>query len=154
MSRVKPWITLLLLLSFAPPVVAGAKQSPSLEPDTRQTIEVSSGVRARVLKEMRAMLAGLQEITLALADKEMEKVAEIAKSLGTTLSGNMPPQAMRQLPGAFRKQGLAMHQAFDRLALDAGDMGDQTQILQQLSDILGNCVACHATYRLEASADE
>ena len=46
------------------------------------------------------------------------------------------------------KLGFATHSAFDELAIHAEQFGDHDQLNRQLAEIMGQCVACHATYRL------
>ena len=49
--------------------------------------------------------------------------------------------------------GFDTHSQFSQLALDAEQMGDATQTLEQLGALLQNCVACHAAYKFEAIKD-
>jgi len=37
---------------------------------------------------------------------------------------------------------------FDALALDADELGDKEHTLEQLSELMKNCVACHAVYKI------
>ena len=39
------------------------------------------------------------------------------------------------------------------LALDADELEDPEHSLQQLSELMQNCVACHAAYRIDAVAE-
>jgi cytochrome c556 len=48
----------------------------------------------------------------------------------------------------FRKLGMDTHLRFDKLALDAEQSESTEQLSQQLGELMGNCVACHKTYRL------
>ena len=43
------------------------------------------------------------------------------------------------------------HRGFDQIAMDAEKMGAADLTLKQLTHLMGNCTACHATWRL---ADE
>ena len=52
----------------------------------------------------------------------------------------------------LKRLGLDPHQRFDQLAMDVEQMGDPAVGLEQLPELLGNCVACHAAYRFEIEA--
>ncbi|MCG7871898.1 MAG: hypothetical protein N0C81_06455 [Candidatus Thiodiazotropha lotti] len=45
------------------------------------------------------------------------------------------------------------HWRFDQMALDAGQMDDMQLSLQQLTQVLDNCVSCHAAYRIDRVAE-
>jgi len=48
----------------------------------------------------------------------------------------------------FKKLGRDTHLKFDALALDADELGDKEHTLEQLSELMKNCVACHAVYKI------
>ena len=56
---------------------------------------------------------------------------------------------MGKLPMAFKQLGFDTHTKFDQLALDAEQMGDSGQTLEQLGVLMQNCVGCHAGYRID-----
>lgn len=60
-----------------------------------------------------------------------------------------PAIAQAQLPPPFLQLGMQTHRAFDALAdqLKAGASGQEA--LKAIAQRTGNCVACHATYRLD-----
>ena len=60
----------------------------------------------------------------------------------------VPPALIGKLPLTFKKLGFAAHSQFDQLALDAEQLGDPLHTREQLTDLMNNCVACHATYSL------
>ena len=64
----------------------------------------------------------------------------------------VPVELMAKLPLQFKQLGLATHEGFDQIALDAKDLSDPQHSLQQLSQLMANCVACHSTYQLRAPA--
>jgi len=47
-----------------------------------------------------------------------------------------------------KKLGFDTHSRFDQLGLDAEQQMSPEHISQQLGALMGNCVACHKTYRL------
>jgi hypothetical protein len=139
----KPVICILLLLGvFA--TAAGAGDS-----DTRTVVKLTPPQRAMVLTEMRQFLAGLQQITAALAQDDMERVAGVAHSLGSPMTHHMPADLKQALPEEFRKLGFSVHADFDQIALDAAELGDSGHTLSQLGETLSKCNACHDAYRIE-----
>ncbi len=104
--------------------------------------------RNLVLEEMRTFLDTVRSITVSLSKEDMNAIAESAKKVGMGASGEVPPALTKKLPQQFKMLAMQVHKGFDQLALDATDMGDKQQTLEQLGAILDNCVACHAIYRL------
>lgn len=121
--------------------------------DGRAEIALTAADRDTVLAEMRAILGAVQGITSALTQDDLKLVAQQARNVGLGAMGQVPPSLMQALPLEFKTMGREMHAEFDRIALDAEQMGDREHSLQQLSTLLGQCVACHASYRLTASKD-
>jgi mono/diheme cytochrome c family protein len=69
--------------------------------------------------------------------------------------GAMQTQGRHQMapymPDGMRAIGGAMHRAASRLALGAFDAevrGDLAGVLGGLAEVMGQCVACHAAYRV------
>ena len=118
--------------------------------DGRAEITLSAADRDLVLAEMRGFLVSVQGITDALTRDDMQAVASHARAVGLAAMGQVPASLMQALPLEFKQLGRSVHAGFDQLALDAEQMGDSAQGLKQLGDILGTCVACHATYRISA----
>ncbi len=119
-------------------------------PDSRTVIHLSSGHRALVIAEMHQFLSGLQQITEALSREDMDTVADVARSLGTSMSRHMPADLKQALPQGFREQGHAVHSGFDQIALDAEALGDRDHSLSQLGQTLDGCVACHNGFQIVA----
>ena len=118
------------------------------EDDTRTVIQLSSQHRSLVLTEMRQFLAGLQQLTVALSQEDMETVASVAHALGSPMTHDVPPDLKQALPEGFRKLGFAVHKDFDQIALDAESLGDSQHTLSQLGATLSRCVSCHSTYQI------
>jgi ATP phosphoribosyltransferase regulatory subunit HisZ len=53
------------------------------------------------------------------------------------------------LPKEFMQLGMSVYQDFDKIAADAESIKDPKHTLQQLSQSMGKCVACHATYQID-----
>jgi hypothetical protein len=100
---------------------------------------------------MRVYLESTRGIIEALADRKMSVVAENARKAGTGALHDVRLSVAAKLPPEFVLLSMDTHQKFDalsRYADAAGRIGGKTEVLQHLSDILANCTACHATYRI------
>lgn len=120
--------------------------------DTRQEIVLNAEEKAAVLLEMRQFLTGVQGITSALAKGDVKDVAPIASGLGMKATHDMPAALRTKMPLEFRQKGMAVHQAFDQVAMDAEGLGDVKHTLGQMGVLLQTCVSCHAQFRIERAA--
>ena len=118
--------------------------------DNRVAIQLTPGEKDLVLAEMRAFLASVQQITHGVATRDTQLIAASARTVGRAAQQGVPGSLMGKLPLEFKQLGLNTHEKFDLLALDAEQLEDETHSLAQLGELMQNCVACHATYRLEA----
>ncbi|WP_292967671.1 hypothetical protein [Nitrosomonas sp.] len=116
--------------------------------DQRQVLSVNEMQRHHLLGEMRMLLTGTSAILEALAKEDMTAVARHARSLGMAMPHKMEGHMDNFLPEQFMQMGMGMHQAFDRIADEAESGKDPKHTLQQLSEALGRCTACHATYQV------
>ena len=148
------YITLIILLLLVIAgmaykfIVAGSTVAGS---DGRAAIVLEPGERALILGEMRGFLSGIQTMTDALTRDDMKTVAKTARSLGRAASQEVPPALLGKLPLEFKKLGFSVHGDFDQMAMDAESLADAKHTLTQLSGTLQKCVACHATFELQAS---
>ncbi len=147
----KCWIIISLLIA----VIAFGfyrfmiKGSVSVSQDGRTAIHLAPAERDLVLAEMRAFLQAAQLITQGVAEDNMQQVVDAAKSVGRAAQAEVPMSLMGKLPLEFKQLGFDTHQKFDQLAIDASDLGDGAYTLKQLSELMQNCVACHAAHRLD-----
>ncbi len=121
--------------------------------DGRAEIALTATDRDIVLAEMRAILGAVQGITQGVAQQDLSVVAQQARSVGLAAMGQVPPSLLQALPLEFKTLGRRLHAEFDQIALDAEQLGDREHTLQQLADVMNQCVACHATFRLTANKD-
>lgn len=119
--------------------------------DGRMSIQMGTGERDLVLAEMRGFLGAVQQINEGLAENDMQKVATAARKVGAATQEGMPGSLIGKLPLAFKKLGFDTHSRFDSLALDAEQFGDAEQSLTALSELMRNCIACHAAYRIASA---
>lgn len=152
MKLVRP-LTVALLLAAAPAAAAEPPPAPhahSTGHDDRVALALEPDERAMILAEMRAFLDGVQQLTAALAREDMPAAAKAARALGPQLAHEVPPALRAKLPADFRQLGSSVHRDFAQIALDAETLQDARHSLGQLSATLRKCVACHATYRIDA----
>ncbi len=144
------WLALLLVLGLGvlgyKLIVVGDTRPAA---DGRTAILLSPGERDLVLTEMRAFLQAVQGIVQAVGAGDPAAAAQAARAVGAAAAAEVPVSLMAKLPLGFKQLGMATHGAFDQLALDAESLGDLGHTQGQLAALLGNCVACHATFRID-----
>jgi len=118
--------------------------------DGRTAILLEPSERNLILTEMRGFLASVQGVLSAASKEDMKTVVEAARHSGMPPPGQVPNTLVGKLPLSFKTLGFDTHKRFDQLALDAGQLGDREHTLEQLGELMNNCIACHARYRLEA----
>jgi hypothetical protein len=116
--------------------------------DNRLSLQINESERNLVLSEMRQFLEAVQQITTAISNEDMNAIVTSARSVGMGAQQGVPTSLMGKLPLEFKKLGFDTHTKFDSLALDAEQLGDPQHTLEQLSELMKNCVACHAVYRI------
>jgi cytochrome c556 len=120
----------------------------------RQEVKLPPMVREHMLRNMRDHLMALEEITRSLGDKQFDKAAEIAESrLGMSSLDTHGASHMSQfLPQEMGQIGMKMHRAASRFsiaAINAELEGGQTKALSALSEVIQQCVSCHAGYKIQ-----
>ncbi len=149
-KRLSGCVVAALFLGIAQSSVAAHDHAAAPAVDARQAIVLTDAERALILTEMRQFLSTVQTITAALSDEDFERVARAAKKMGLAAAQEVPASVAAKLPVEFKRFGQSTHAGFDRVALDAAELGDAQHSLEQLGTLLGNCVACHATFRFES----
>lgn len=130
-------------------IVAGSTEA---SPDGRTAILLAPAERSLVLAEMRGFVEAVRDITGSLARSDEEGVAAAAGRVGMNSTHEVPATILGKLPLEFKTLGFSVHDAFDRLGMDAKDLRDPKHSLGQLSAILARCAGCHASYQLKAVA--
>lgn len=121
--------------------------------DTRIAVMMTEEEKVYVLHEMRGMLEGVQEIVAAIRTEDMEKISTVARSLGRNVADDAPAGLMGKLPLEFKTLGLGTHASFDQISVTARDPEKMDLVLLQLSNVMSNCVACHATYQIKTDKE-
>lgn len=119
--------------------------------DGRTAILFSAGERDRMLGEMREFVAALRSVLDGLARDDMKAVARAAHAVGTMKADDVPVSMLAKLPLGFKAMAISTHRGFDAIAKDAESGGTPRHALEQLSDTLQNCVACHASYQIKTT---
>lgn len=121
--------------------------------DGRTALVLTATEKDLILEEMRGFLSAAQQIVQAVSNDEMDKIVVAAKKVGKAAQAEVPASLIGKLPMAFKKLGFDTHVKFDELAMDAQDMEDKEQSLKLLGQLMQNCVACHAAYRLDLETE-
>jgi hypothetical protein len=120
--------------------------------DGRAVLELTPAERVMILDEMRQFLDGVQKMTGALGQQDMQATADAARNMGQKMVHELPPALRVKLPDEFRQLGFAVHRDFDQIALDADSLKDVSYSLSQLSGTLQQCVRCHTMYQIRTPA--
>lgn len=142
-------LTLLTLSALGLSTGVAANQ-PTDALARRMALPLTPAERGFLLEEMHAFLAGVQQLTEALAREDFAAAAKAARTLGPAMGHGVPAAMRAKLPAEFRQLGASTHADFAQIALDAESLGDVSHSLTQLSATLNKCVACHATYQVRA----
>jgi hypothetical protein len=121
--------------------------------DSRVLVRFPEPMRLHTLANMRDHLQTLQEIDVALARGDFDKAAAIAESrLGlSSLEAHGASHLAPYMPKGMQETGSNMHRAASRFAVEAQNASvsnDVKPALAALANVMEQCVACHAGYRL------
>jgi len=126
---------------------------PALAEDTRQLAELKPPAQETLRKEMLDNLIALNTIVTLLSAGQVKEAGEVAEnSLGRSAMGNnaaLPFEARPgpQMPREMHQLGVGGHLAATDFA-QAAASGERDKALAALPALIGNCVACHAAYRI------
>lgn len=137
-----------------PVTQAADTHGAAASPDERQVVQFPQALRERTLANMRDHLLALQQIQQALSTEDYDKAADIAEQrLGmTSLKLHGSHEVAKYMPPGMQNAGTAMHRSASHFALvaqEASATREMKPVLAALSRIAGNCVACHAGYRVK-----
>ena len=117
----------------------------------RTALALTPPEKAYVLLQMRQFVESIQTITAGLADGDRRAAVEAAAARGLKRNQNDPafPSTLgAKLPQDWKQFGGGTRRGFDALAETIGKSDDPHQSLKQLNEVMKNCVACHASYRV------
>lgn len=150
-SRILPVVAIALWLATI--AVAGfffVRGQTRVAPDGRTAVLLAPDERDLVLTEMRGMLGTLQGMVDGVKAGNLKQVAQAARASGMAAAADVNPALMAKLPLEFKELGFGLHRRFDEIAAEADSSASREHILESLSAQLSACVACHASYRIEA----
>jgi hypothetical protein len=152
-------VAIVLAIAAVAPALAVAQQhdhhaTSTVSGDTRQLVKFPEAMRLHTIANMRDHLRTLQEINVALADNAFDKAASLAEQqLGmSSLEAHGAAHLAPYMPKAMQDIGTGMHRAASRFAVEAQNASvsnDVRPALAALSGVMQQCVACHASYRLQ-----
>jgi hypothetical protein len=118
--------------------------------DSRIAIVLQSSERDLILLEMRGLLSATQGILEGANQGDMNRVIQSSRSAGMAAAADVNPLLMTKLPLAFKTLGMSIHRDMDEIA-DAAEGGKPApELLKMTSNTLTKCVACHASWQLNA----
>ena len=115
--------------------------------DTRRMIELPAAEHEHVMHEMQQFLISIHGVMDASLRDDFKGAAAAARASGRSEPTGIEKSIAPKLPPEFRKLAFDTHARFDQIAAQA-DKGDRAQALKGVSELLGNCVACHAGYAM------
>ncbi len=142
-------IGLVIIETFLVIGIAGAagRNPAESSADTRQRVVLSRAERHQVLAEMRQMLESMSGILRGYVANDLSAIEKAARPSGMAMAAD--PQLRKKVPVAFLQLGMQTHRGFDKLAEQAAAGGTREEAIATLATLSGNCVACHAAYRLD-----
>ncbi len=121
---------------------------PRRQGDPREAVVLSPAEAELLLTGMRTYLETIQGIVEAMAENQVARVSDIAPTSGAKLLNDVNPVTGLKLPIGFASMSFDTHDKFDKLAEKAKRGSSRAEILNDVRDIMGNCISCHASYRL------
>ena len=139
---------IFLVLSLAANVVLVRKlfvgNTQVIEGDPRVSVIVTQANRDFVMGEMRTFVEALHQINLGIEQNDPSLIVEAARASGGSVADHAPAGLIASIPIGFKTHG-----KFDEIANSAEKNFDPKVTQQQVTALLGNCVACHRSYRMD-----
>jgi hypothetical protein len=136
---------LIVLIAVAYKFIQG---SVAVSDDERVAVVLSKDERNLILSEMRNFLISTQKISEAITNDDMELVATLAKSAGMAAEENTPGSLLAKIPLSMKTLGFDTRKRFDQIAADAEQLKVPIHSRRQLDQLMKNCIACHASFKI------
>lgn len=146
-TRISTWGRWSLSLSLFALWACGREGLLVTGHDSRTGILVPAAARTVVAAEMRTMLGSVNGVLRAQAHGDTAAVRLAALASGKAASADSALEAL--LPVAWLQLATSTHHQFDDLAAEASRPHGADSVTSRLARLTGNCVACHAAYRLD-----
>jgi len=138
------WVSVTAIIAFSG---CGREDQPPASRDTRTGILLPVEARDAVMGEMRTMLGSVNALLIAQATGDTAAMRRAALASGTAAAAD--PALEQLLPEAWLKLAMSTHLGLDELGQAVSRPRGRDSVTVRLARITGNCVACHAAYRLE-----
>ena len=147
------WATAFALSAAAQDHQHSMTGTAAAQADSRQLVKFPEPMRLHTITSMRDHLLALQEIDVALSQNAFDRAATISEQrLGmSSLELHGAAHIAPYMPQGMQDIGTQMHRAASRFAIDAQTASvsnDVRPALAALGNVMQQCVACHAAYRL------
>jgi len=119
--------------------------------DNRTAIMLQPAERDLVLGEMRLLLTATHGVLQGVNANDMKQVAAAARSAGMGAAVDVNPALMAKLPLPFKELGMTVHHSMDDIAAAAENGKPAPELLGMLTDTMSSCIACHASWQLQAN---
>lgn len=116
-------------------------------PDTRAVNELQAAEYEHVMHEMRQFLASIANIMAVSLQNDLKAAAAAARASGRHEPTGIERSIAPKLPPAFRQLAFDTHARFEQIAVEA-EKGDRMLVFTRVSELLNNCVGCHASYAM------
>lgn len=116
--------------------------------DSRIAVVLSKEERNLILNEMRNFLISTQGVSEAITNNDLNLAAKLATEAGMKAEKNTPGTLMSKIPFSMKTLGFDTRQKFDRISADAVRINDPIYSRKQLDQLMKNCIACHASFKL------
>jgi hypothetical protein len=128
-------------------------EGSAVSADTRELVKFPEPMRLHTIANMRDHLLTLQKIDVALSKGDFDTASRVAEErLGmSSLEMHGAAHLAPFMPKGMQGIGTEMHHAASRFAVaaeNASVSNDVRPALAALGDVMSQCVACHAAYRL------
>ena len=101
------------------------------------------------MQEMRTFVEALHQINVGIEQNDPALIAKVARASGGAVAGHAPAGLLASVPVEFKTLGFDTHGKFDQIAESAEKNFDPKHTSKQVTELLGNCVACHKMYRMD-----
>lgn len=131
--------------------VPASAEPPAAEPDQRQSFRLNPAQDAALKAQMRLHLERLEGVQNALAQGDYAAAAQLLELAAGGGHHAGPDDFRPALPEGWRRFAWPMHASFREAATRAA-AGDLPGTLGHVGTAMGQCNACHVTYRVTAAA--
>lgn len=136
--------TLLLGLLLVLPVSAAETNVV----DPRTDLGMTTEEKVQFLSEMRQMLGSIHGILQGISSEDRAMIAKYATLSGNRMARATPDALRKRLPQAFKDIGGPTHMLFEELVIRA-ETDDMDDLLRFTTDIMNQCMTCHAQFRAD-----